>query len=134
MIENRIHSVNERELSRILSDPKLSESTHLVEIQGANIQSWSDYIKIIEDTFKLPTQWPNNMDAYLDWMRDLDWLNKDSYILVIHDFDSFLCADLELKNIIIEDFNDVILPWWKEEVETYTVGGRKKPFNVYLVG
>jgi len=67
-------------------------------------------------------------------MTDLDWLGKKSYILIIHDYSKFLMQDLECKKMIMEIFNDEILPWWQKNIEKYVINGKSKPFNVYLVG
>jgi hypothetical protein len=66
-------------------------------------------------------------------MRDLSWLRKEEYILIIHDFHDFLKNDLHLREIIVEDINDTILPFWEHEVEHCVVEGKAKPFNVYFV-
>ena len=74
-----------------------------------------------------------SLASYNDWMKDLDWFGKDSYILIIRNYKSFLANDLPLKEMIMEGFRDYILPWWQEDVEKYVVEGKAKPFNIYLV-
>lgn len=76
MAQNKIYHLNPKEVSRIKEKVKNLIDVYLVEINGKEIQSWEDYIKKIEETFKLPTRWINNIDAYNDWMRDLGWLKK----------------------------------------------------------
>ncbi|KQL34056.1 hypothetical protein AN960_20570 [Bacillus sp. FJAT-25509] len=73
------------------------------------------------------------MDRYLDWIRDLDWIEKDSFAIVIYNYNDFLNTELELKDIIINTFKDTILPFWEEEVERVVVEGKAKSFKVYLV-
>ena len=130
---NMIYSEKKENVQKLLSETKNQASVHLVEINGKEIKTWKDYISVIERTFMLPTLYENNMDSYLDWMTDLDWLGKDSYILVIYDYKKFLKKDVALKAKIMDCFRDVILPWWQEEVEQFVVEGRAKPFNVYTV-
>jgi hypothetical protein len=111
------------------------ENDHLffAILDGKDINSANDYIEQIQTKFKFPTSCIDNWDGYLDWIRDLDWLEKEEYILVIINFSQFLRDDIDLKKEIISDFEDTILPFWEEEVERVVVDGKPKPFNVYLV-
>lgn len=133
-IENRIVRVTPEELASIkaaqLGDPPL----WWVEIDGGAIQSWLDYIRVIQREFHFPERDTDcGIDAYNDWMRDLQWLEKDKFVLVINNFGDFLTEDQRLKRIILEDLADLILPFWENEVETVVVGGTPKPFLVYLM-
>lgn len=47
--------------------------------------------------------------------------------------DKFFQHEPELKNEIILDFKEIILPFWQEEVVDIVVGGKEKSFMVYLV-
>jgi len=133
MLQNKIHHVDAIEASKIIQEAWSSTSLHLVELQGKEIQSWVDYISRIENAFKFPTKCEDIMDRYFDWIRDLEWLGKDGYVLIIHDFKSFLKLDLPLKKMIIDDYAEIILPWWQEDVEKYVGNGKAKPFNIYLI-
>ena len=133
MIENKIHAVDSDSVAKIVQKAKISTNTYLVEIQGKEIQSWKDYIAEIEEKFEFPTSCISSIDRYLDWIRDLGWLKKDSYVLVIYDYKNFLEQDISLKKMIMEDFGDCILPWWQEEVKICVAGGKEKAFNVYIV-
>ena len=48
-------------------------------------------------------------------------------------FSNFIKRNDSLKKIIIEDIEDIILPWWEKEVEDCVVEGKAKSFNVYFV-
>jgi hypothetical protein len=52
---------------------------------------------------------------------------------MIYDFEFFLREGPQLKESIIADFRDQILPFWEEEVIHVVVEGEPKSFNVYLV-
>lgn len=133
MFQNKIHNSNISCVEKMLQESKIKKNLHLVEIQGKEIQSWKEYISKIENTFKLPREWVNTIDGYNDWMRDLEWLEKDEYMLIIYDYKSFLEQDPLLKKIIMDGFDNLILPWWQEEVERCAVDGKAKRFNVYLI-
>lgn len=108
------------------------ESSFVAVIDGSMIQKLSDYLKTISEIFKFPFP-AKSLDGYNDWMRDLEWLNKEEYILVIKNYGDFLNKDLPSKKIVLDGLAAVILPWWQGDVEKYIVGGKKKPFSVYLV-
>ena len=132
-IINKVCEVNELEFTSTISNFMINNKPYIVEIEGNEIQSWYDYILKIQESFKLPSSCIDSVDRYLDWMRDLSWLDAQGYVLVIRNFKSFLQKELILKKQIVEDFTDIILPFWQEEVEKVVVGGMAKDFKVYLI-
>jgi hypothetical protein len=108
------------------------ESLFIVDVDGSTIGSLQDYLGTMNELFKFPIP-ARGLDGYLDWIRDLEWLMKDGYVLVIKNFSKFLSNDLKMKNKIVDDFEKVVLPWWQEEVEKCVVEGKAKLFMVYLV-
>jgi hypothetical protein len=66
-------------------------------------------------------------------MRDLEWLNKKGYVLIIYNYKNFLNQVFSYRPTIVNGFAELILPWWQKEVEYCVVGGKTKTFNVYLV-
>lgn len=131
-MENKIYQINTNEAKIIKEKYQSQQDIYIAELDGKNLRSWSDYIIEIQEIFQFPTQ-ETNMDAYNDWMRDLDWLDKGGYVLFIYNFTDFLKNDSKLKKHVLNRFIDTILPWWQNDVELYVVDGKAKPFNVYLV-
>jgi len=132
-MRNGIHNITVDDIERIKRDAIVTDA-HLVEIHGKDIQSWDDYLNKIQVGFLFPNGRRVNIDGYNDWMQDLAWLGAESYVLVIHEYSEFLTHDAGCKEMIMEIFRDLILPWWQADVEKYCAGGKAKPFNVYLVG
>lgn len=133
MFENMIIQTDLMGVKNIIQEMGMKPSIYLVEIDGANIQSWRDFISEIEEKMKFPTTCIDSIDRYLDWIRDLSWLNSDGYVLIIYNYSQFLLNDLRIKELIMDSFKDTVLPWWQGEVEKFVVDGKAKPFNVYLV-
>lgn len=131
-MDNAIYHVNKEEYALIKERIK-TNNLYVAEIQGDEVQNLESYLREVWEKFKFPKTGYVNHDAYLDWIRDLDWINRDGYIMAIFDFNKFLMKSPELKNEIIEDFTDVVLPWWQGEVEKYVVEGKAKTFNLYLI-
>lgn len=130
---NSIQSISGKDFKAIKEEISRKSGVFLVELDGSTIQSWKDYVSEIEKKFMFPTTCINSVDRYLDWIRDLSWLEKEEYILVIYNSNSFLIKDLALKNKVVMYFKEAILPFWQSEVEEVVVGGKAKPFMVYLI-
>jgi hypothetical protein len=116
-------------------------SLFLVELNGEKIQTWNEYITEVESKFYFPRSCELNGNRYLDWIRDLTWFEEGVYkenkinkfALVIYKYSKFCKNNITLKNEIINEFEDTILPFWEEEVERVVVEGKPKSFIVYLV-
>lgn len=131
-MENKVLYVSSNELVEIKKDIENDNSLFIAEIDGNNIQRLQDFLNIMTEVFHFP--YPSgSLDSYNDWMRDLDWLDKEGYVLIINNFKGFLSQDLLSKKVIIDGFTNVILPFWQEEVMEVVVEGQVKPFMVYLV-
>lgn len=130
---NKVLAINSSDIEPIKMKFESNEKIFVVELNGANILSWKAYISEIQSKFRFPTSCVDSWDRYLDWMRDLEWLNKEEFVLIINQASLFLKNDLDLKKQIICDFVDVILPFWEDEVKVVVVGGKAKSFMVYLV-
>ena len=131
MLKNVMESKSYDEVQEIL---KLTPSDiHVVEIDGELIQTWEEYSLEIEAKMQFPTTCIDNIDRYLDWIRDLEWLGKRGYMIVFYNFSKLMRDNSKIKKMILEDFKDIILPWWQNDVENHVPYMKKSPFNVYLV-
>ncbi|MBQ6945250.1 MAG: hypothetical protein IJN43_13120 [Ruminococcus sp.] len=74
-----------------------------------------------------------NWERYEDWLTDLSWVKQNSIILIIKNYSKLLIEYSESKEYIMNNFKNVILPWWEKDVVMYMVGGRKRDFNIYLI-
>lgn len=131
-MKNKVSFISQKEMFDIRETLNKDESLFIVDVDGSTIGSLQDYLGTMNELFKFPIP-ARGLDGYLDWIRDLEWLMKDGYVLVIKNFSKFLSNDLKMKNKIVDDFEKVVLPWWQEEVEKCVVEGKAKLFMVYLV-
>ena len=132
MFVNKIYRLTKNEYKEFAESSDFRES-FVAEIEGDKIQSRNDYLNEAWDKLRFPQTGFINFNAYLDWIRDLDWIKEESVILVILNFERFLKDDLELKTEIVETLDEIVLPWWQEEVLNCVVEGEVRPFNVFLV-
>lgn len=133
-MNNSILNITKEEINKIKSE--LKDKVFIAEIDGGKINSWEDYWKSMSNLFsfpELPAYMKLDYHSYYDIMTDLSWLDTDSIILIINNFNLFLKGEHALKDDIIKDFEDYLLPFWEEEVETTVVDGKKKSFCVYLI-
>lgn len=133
VINNMVLTVNSKDMETIKKKLESNDRVLVVELDGINIHSWKDYILEIQSKFSFPTPCFDSVDRYLDWMRDLGWLDMEEFALIINHFSAFVKNDPELKSKIVSDFIDVIIPFWQDEVKEVVVEGKAKPFMVYLV-
>lgn len=132
-MDNNIYIISDDKVNDLKKDWSMNGDVYVVEIDGKLIGSWEDYITKIEKAFDFPTSCIDTVDGYLDWIRDLSWIDKKSYRLVIHNYNYFLTTDPQLKASIMDDFKEIILPFWQDEIQNTVIDGESHSFDVYLV-
>lgn len=134
---NKLTYITLSEIETILNGIKKNKKIYIANIDGSTIPKFRDYLNVISQVFQFPYRndkgYELNVNGYYDWMRDLEWLDKEGYVLIIYNYSLFLDEDKEAKKSIIDGFLNYILPFWEEEVKHVVVEGVSKPFNVYLV-
>lgn len=131
-MENRIIYTSNKEITEVRKRLKQDDKTYVVEIEGKICLYLSDYLNLISNLFQFPIK-AKGLDGYNDWMRDLSWINKKQIVIIIYNFQQFLQKDISSKTAILEDFNEIILPWWESEVVDCMVGGEMRKMLVYLI-
>ncbi len=131
-MNNKIHYVSLEAMLDIKNHIEQDNSLFIAEINGVDIPQIQDYLALMSTLFQFPIP-SRGLDGYNDWMRDLEWINKDGYVLVINNYKDFLHQDIQSKKAVINGFTNTILPFWEEEVKHVVVGGEMKRFTVYLV-
>jgi hypothetical protein len=126
-----------------LADELRSQGRFVVEIDGEHIRTYEDYIDAMVDGFDFPDKLREEMKGYnyaafLDWIRDLDWVNNYSdsnvdFALFIYDYEAFMHDTSGAKARVIETFVQYMLYFWHSEIERTVVDGRRCPFDIYLV-
>jgi len=132
-MKNSLYTVKDGQYDLIKRELLQANDIYTVSINGENIQTWDAFLDVMINEFRLPMGEHKNANAYLDWMRDLEWLDKNGYVLIIENYSKFMKDNSKIKKVIINDFEEIILPFWESEVENVVIGGKKKSFNVYLV-
>jgi hypothetical protein len=133
LIENKIIQTTEDGFLKELIEISSQYNTLKVDIDGAEIQTWKDFIGVIEKSFRFPTTCEDSMDRYLDWIRDLSWLENKAFIILVKNSKQFFADNSKLRDEILNDLEEVVLPFWESEVEEVVVDGKSKLFRVYLI-
>ena len=108
--------------------------SHLVIIDGKATRTSSDFLRCIGEQLKFPDSQNCNWDAYLDWMRDLSWLNAKSISVVILNFDSFLSKAPDNLKYFIPDLEKVVFPFWQNDAESvFESQDAVKDITVYCI-
>lgn len=149
-MKNIIKHITDDELSYILKNT--ADNTFIAEIDGRNILTEDDWLYTMAETFRFPVFMDNrnvnwfegaflpprkymmNWNRFEDWMTDLDWLDTDSVVLIIRNYSHIFGDNTDIRDYVINELRDIILPWWETEVVDCVVEGKPKAFNVFLIG
>lgn len=75
-----------------------------------------------------------NWDAYLDWMRDLSWIDEKIISIVILNFEDFLRDEPDAKNFFLSDFEKIIFPFWEHDAGVIFEDNDKiKELHIYCI-
>lgn len=129
-LEQKIIYVSGKEMEAVKKE--FDETIYWREISGENITNFQEYLEETSRSFNFPIP-AKGWSGYEDWMRDFSWVDQKKIVFIINQYSRFLRAEPEMKEELIEDFEELIFPWWNEEVVDCVVGGERKSFIVYLV-
>ena len=131
---NKIIYISNQKMVAIREEIAKNHKHYVVEIDGASVKDTSIFFNIIEQKLKFPRSCEMMMDRFLDWMRDLSWLEDYNALhIIIHNSIQFLSNDVSTKETIMHHFENTIFPWWEKDVETFCAGGKRKEFKLYMV-
>ena len=132
-MNNKIVYITKNEAKKIKTLALNNENVFLAEIEGSKIRTEADYVKEMSNAFNVPMELPSlEIEWYYDDITNLMWIEQPDIILIIHDYDLMLCDDQKIKKEILDDFEEITLPWWEGEVVGHMVGGYPRKFMVYL--
>lgn len=136
-MKNRIVYVNEQEADAVKAEALQKENVFFAELDGRSIQTEADYVRGMELVMNCPYE---KSDMYLklgwyhDWICELLWLGEKDIVLLLRGYEFMLRNDEKTKKRIVEDFEEITLPWWEGEVIGHMAGGKPRSFMVYLEG
>ncbi|SEO94389.1 Barstar (barnase inhibitor) [Amphibacillus marinus] len=130
MATNQILHVQQNKATELIKHTE-KEDWYIVNIHGNSIQTKNDFLELMKEEFLLPDC--SGWDSFIDWMTDLSWIDRRCFCIVINDYENFLKEDNESKEIIIEIFEEDILPFWEKDVMKTVVNGEPRTFKLYLV-
>ena len=136
-MKNRIVYVNEQEADAVKAEALQKENVFFAELDGRSIQTEADYVREMELVMNCPYE---KSDMYLklgwyhDWICELLLLGEKDVVLLLRGYDFMLRNNEKTKKRIVEDFEEITLPWWEGEVIGHMVGGKPRSFMVYLEG
>ncbi len=132
-MNNKIVYVTKDEVEAIKENAILNKDIFFAEIDGARIRTEEEYVQAMAEAFVFPHELPQMIIGwYNDYITDLMWIEQKDIVMLVHDYDLMLMDEPKTKEIIIGDFEEVILPWWEGEVVGHMVGGKPRGFRIYL--
>lgn len=132
-MNNKLVYVTKDEAEQIKNHALNNEDVFFAEIEGAKIRTEADYVQEMSNAFTFPHELPAmKIGWYNDYISDLMWIEQKDIVLLIHNYDLMLCDEQKLKKNILDDFEEIILPWWEGEVVGHMVDGKPRGFLIYL--
>lgn len=132
-MENKIVYITKDEAEIIKVNARRNQDVFFAEIAGDEIKTEEDYVQVMSNVFFFSQKLPEKkLEWYNDYICDLMWIKQKNIIMLIHNYDLMLINNLEVKNEIIADFEEIILPWWEGEIVGHMVGGMPRKFLIYL--
>ena len=132
-MDNKIVCVTKEEAEVIKENSICNKDIFFVEINGESIRNEEEYVQAMADAFIFPDKLPSRkLGWYNDYICDLMWIEKKDIVMLVRDYDSMLVDEVETKKIIMDDFAEIILPWWEGEVVGHMVDGKPRGFLIYL--
>lgn len=108
----------------------------LIVFDGNKCATLKEYFNSISEQLSFPTK-QNNWDSYLDWMRDLSWIEENDITVLIINFQFFLSDENDRESVIetwMSDFSEVIFPFWRTDAKSvFNNESFIKTIHVYLV-
>lgn len=126
-----IHYISLHDIPQLRAEFHQKKGTYMVDIDGKQCVHLNDYLKKISECLQFPIK-AKGLDGYNDWMRDLSWIKEKQIVILISNYQDFLREDIASKEAIIEDFNQLILPWWRSESTHFVINGESKEMIVYV--
>ena len=103
---------------------------YLAIIDGKTNKTSKDFLNTIWEQLNFTKMEKHNWDAYLDWMRDLSWIDINLISIVVLDFESFLSEDPEKKYYFLYDLEKTIFPFWKNDAPLIFENDKTKLKNI----
>lgn len=128
---SNIHYISLQNIPRLETKFQRKKDVFMVKIDGKQCASLTDYLQKISEYLQFPIK-AKGLDGYNDWMRDLSWIKEKQIVILIINYHDFLREDVVSKEAIIEDFNQLILPWWESEATHFVIDGESKEIIVYI--
>lgn len=132
-MNNKIIYIAKEESETVRAYNKNRRDIFFVEIDGKKIQSRENFVEEMAMKFGFFGKFsPPTLSWWNEYMCDLLWIEKENIVLLISNFEAMLSNDPETKKLIVEYFEEIILPWWGGNVIGHMVGGYPREFVIYL--
>lgn len=133
-MKNKIYYVSKARAEEIKAECLSDKDIFLAEIDGAEISTEKEYVCAVWQAIccHLDTEGYEKIGWLRDDLERLHWIPQPDIALIIHNYNLMLREDKKLKTYILEDFYEIILPWWDGDVVGHMVGGEPRGFDVYL--
>ena len=135
LFKNKIYNISHSELEEYESK---FNGSFIIEVDGDKCKTWKDYIKYLEKKYDI-NHYFKDTDHHafyiIEWDHkfDLTENQRNSYLLIIHNYNTFLSKDLDVKEIFEDLYIEEILNYFDHKIVKNRLSGDYKQFNLLLV-
>ncbi len=130
-MRNKMQYISMQDIPKLKIKLQQKKEIFMVEIDGKQCIHLIDYLNEMSERLQFPIR-AKGLDGYNDWMRDLSWIKARRIVILISNYRDFLREDILSKEAVIEDFNQLILPWWECEANEFVTDGEMKEMTIYI--
>ena len=113
--------------------PEINSGKTII-IDGEKMLTKLDFLKFIYDKLDFPEKRYMNWDAYLDWMRDLSWIDEKEINIVVMNYKSLFKDDFVYHLYFVPDFENIIFPFWEKSAKEIFIDDKyMKTIKLYCV-
>lgn len=103
-----------------------------VKLNGKKIKKYRNFIDELEKKLLFPVSCDGHVDRFFDWMCDLSWLEARKITIIFVHFSHFVSINRIEAEKVLFDFENIIIPFWRDEVKRVVVDGEVKEIELLV--
>ncbi|WP_144776874.1 barstar family protein [Marinobacter maritimus] len=108
-------------------------NAHIVVLDGSNMINYKGLYREFSEKLEFPDYFGHNLNAWVECLTDLDWLDKHNYVLIITDSGQLLSEKPDEKDALLDDLMEVCEEWSKPVNLGESWDRDAVPFHVILL-
>jgi len=108
-------------------------NAYIVVLDGSNMINYKGLYREFAEKLEFPDYFGHNLNAWIECLTDLDWLDKHNYVLIITNSGQLLSEKPDEKEALMDDLMEVCEEWSKPVNLDESWDRDAVPFHVILL-